>query len=220
MNNYEKRIGLKSIYLTFVRHFIEMLIIFVPIAIVSVVVIKGFIKPTYSSSVTFSKSTTFTTAHYENLTKTIKSDAVMNKVVESLGDLKHSNGKAITAGEITSAIAGPSSYTNNASSNIKYTITMSEKKLVQPIMEKVAEYTKAALVEDKDWTTLDASSATSAATNDSSKKYLLIALAVDLVLSLGVPFIFEIVGDQVYDKDDISYLGCSGFEISASKVSK
>ena len=62
---------------------------------------------------------------------------------------------------------------------------------------------------------------TSEATGNSEtsgwKKYLLIALAADFVLACGLPFIDEIISDEVYDKKDIEALGCEGFELSVSK---
>ena len=206
MNNYEKRIGLKSIYLTFVRHFVEMLIIFVPIAIVSLIVTKGFIKPSYSASVTFTKSTTFTTAHYETLVRTMKSDEAA--AAANISKKQYNEG-----------LSYPTSYTNNAKSELVFSFKSNNKNIPVNAINAAAEYAKAAINEkaplDKE---LSFTAASGTSTNDSSNKYLLIALAVDLVLSLGVPFIFEIVGDQVYDRDDIEYLGCGGFEISASKA--
>ena len=50
------------------------------------------------------------------------------------------------------------------------------------------------------------------------KKIMIIA--VDVVLALGFPFAYEIVSDEVYDKDDAERLGGNGFEITVLQKKK
>ncbi len=221
MDNYEKSIGLKTIGLTFVRHIFEILFIFIPVALAAYIVTNNFMTKTYISSVTVSKSTVFSTAQFQNLSLGIKATEITDAVAENLttAGTKHANGTAITSDEIYSGIAMPSSYTNGASVSISFTFQSTDSTIVQPVLSELSTYAVNKLVEaGGDFATLKITSEASAASkNSSERKYFLIALVADAVLALGVPFIFEIVGDEVYDRKDIEHLGSDGFELKVSK---
>ena len=64
MEGYEKSICLKTIWLTIVRRFEYILLIFVPIALATLIVTRFVLKKTYQSTVTVSLNKTFSDTGY------------------------------------------------------------------------------------------------------------------------------------------------------------
>ena len=224
MEKYERLVGMKSIGLTFVRRWDLMIIMFIPIALVSFAYTQFFMTKTYASNAVVSKVAVFNNSTYGRFTSDAKSDAYINVVVENLKTaeepVKHADGKEITASEIKSGLSFSAINTTSVSLTLTYTST--DKTVVQPILKEVSTYVVSQLTSTSgDFNGLKVSSEASAASKNSKEnRYLLIALAIDVVLSIGVPFIFEIVGDEVYDRKDVENLGSDGFVITASKMKK
>ena len=211
MDQYERNISLKTIYLTLVRRLAFILLIFIPIAIASVVVTQFMMTKTYQSTAVFKKSA----AVYSQPQHLHVQDvcvAQIDSVVEELG----TQSIVVTANEIKSGLTF-SAYTAN-----QFTVTVSfqstKSNIVQPVLKLLSEKAKDVMVAEKDYASTTLSSEASAAKKNSSEnKYLLIALAADVVLALGIPFVYEIVSDEVYDAEDLERLGCAGFTVAASK---
>ena len=93
MNNYEKSIGLKTIWLTIVRRFKYILLIFVPLLLVTFLVTQFGITKNYQSSVTFLRtSSTIATADYQRLQAAIIDADVLTTV--SFKDANDAGNKA------------------------------------------------------------------------------------------------------------------------------
>ncbi len=226
MENYEKSIGLKTIGLTFLRRFHMILIIFLPMALASIIVTQFLLTKTYQSSATMSRGTgmTISTAQHTVMQSYIRDstvnaedhtkDGAVAKAVTALAE----EGIVITANDINKGLSFASMA--NGASSFSFSFTSSNKAIVQPVLKAVS---KAAVDNMKNGTVNDyknaklESEASGAIKNSKEKTYLIIALAASAVVALGVPFVYEIVSDEVYDRKDIESLGCEGFVLTASK---
>ena len=216
MVKYEKQIGFKTIKLTFLRQWFAIVCIFIPIAIASLIATSLFVSKSYNVTSTVSREASFTSeSAYNTFTNRISSTST--QVAENLATTtKHSNGSAITANEIVSGLSFSKYTAGSLTSTI--TFTSSDKAIVQPVLTELVTYCESQKDAIADFKGFKISSPVSSITESSSqKKYLLIALAADLVVSLGVPFLFEVIGDEVYDKEDVEMLGCAGFELNTQK---
>ena len=218
MERYEKNIGLKTVWLTIIRRFEYILFIFLPIALTTLIVTRFVLIKTYQSSVTISLNKAFPTADFNVFQTYVKNAEVLDSAVNKLQSDKNIS---ITASEITTGLKFTAPVTNAISGSFSF--TSSKRALVQPVMEVLSE-TSVAYAKEKDnskFASLNISSpASSAVKNSSENKYLLIGLAAGLVLACAIPFIDEIISDEVYDAKDIQQLGCEGFELNVSKLNK
>ena len=226
MENYEKTIGLKTIWLTIIRRFPLIFIIFIPMGLASIIVTQFLLTKTYQSTVTMSRGvgTTISTAQHTVMQSYIRDSSVNAEdhtkdgaVAKAVTKLE-AEGIVITANEINKGLAF-ASMTNGATS-FSFSFTSNNSTLVQPVLKAVSE----AAVENMaagtaaEYKTAKIESAASGAVKNSKEKtYLLVALAATAVVALGVPFVYEIVVDEVYDKKDVEQLGSEGFLLTASK---
>ena len=214
MAKYEKTISLKTIWLTFVRRWKIILIIFVPAALATLIVTQFFIPKRYQSSVTFLNNaslnaTTFNAVHFQ-----IQKEATLTKATQYLeANYSITN---ISPSIILNGLSF-STYNSNDPGIIKFAFSYNKQNVVKPVAEAVS---KAALEElavngyDKMVISSPASSPTS---TGKGKQYLLIGLASSTVLGLGIAFVDEIVSDEVYDEDDIAMLGSSSYGLIVTK---
>jgi capsular polysaccharide biosynthesis protein len=219
MEKYEKSIGLKTIYLTLVRRFHIILLLFVPIALGSFIVTNLIMKKTYQSSSTIAKTTAFTAAHYQNAQLTIKNETNLTKVADNLKNngILHSNGTAITINEINSGLSFSAFNSSNQSVSLSLYFQSNDNKIVQPTLAELTTVSIETLKTHKDFeTTYITKEATKAVKNSKENQYFLIALAAGAVVSLGIPFVYEIISDELYDADDVKMLGCDAFELKIS----
>ena len=224
MENYERRIGLKTIYLTFVRRFIYMIIIFVPIALVSFLVTNYGIKKTYQSSAQVTKNAAFvyntTYSTYSLIVSNPETATTAANNLQTAGKT-HKNGSAITVDEINTGLSMPtwsSSTSNSIIATIYYQSTDSS--ITKFVLEEVVKVAneKALAKSATDFAGLTSQGTPSdPKVNSNGTKYFLIALAAGAVLAIGVPFVYEIVADEVYDKEDIELMGSEGFNLKLSK---
>lgn len=217
MTKYEKQIGFKTIKLTFLRQWFAIACIFVPIALASLIATSLFVSKTYSATTTVSREASFSNESLYN-TFTNRISATATNVATNLANNKitHANGANITVDEIVSGL----SFSKFASGSLSSTITYSssDKVTVQPVLTELVTYCESQKDSITDFKGFAVSSPVSSVNESSNqKKYLLIALAADLVVSLGVPFLFEVIGDEVYDREDVEMLGCAGFELNTQK---
>lgn len=219
MEKYEKSIGLKTIYLTLVRRFHIILLLFVPIALGSFIATNLIMKKTYQSSSTIAKSTAFTAAHYQNAQLTIKSETNLTKVTENLKNngVTHSNGSTITINEINSGLSFSAFSSSNQSISLSLYFQSKDNKIVQPVLAELTTVSVESLKTQKDFeATYITNEASKAIKISKENQYFLIALAAGAVVSLGIPFVYEIISDELYDSDDVKMLGCDAFELKVS----
>ena len=240
MEPYERSISLKTIWLTIIRRWVGIVLIFAPIALASYIVTQKIMTKTYSSSIDLNNTAVVTTPQHSILASAIKDKSLSYTVTipaeEEGGEattetvyvfpeaarllaaegIKNSNGKAITPEEIISGY----SILGLASNSLKVTLSFTSKdnaipKLIldtaTPLIYKAAEPritgTKAFVV----------SEASAVAKISKENTYLFIGLAAGFIVACALPFIDEIVSDEVYDAKDVRMLGCDGFEIKANK---
>ena len=214
---YEKSIGLKTIYLTFVRRFIAIIAIFLPIVLASYIVTSKIIIKTYQSSAALAISGNVIGAGaHSAIEGVIKSPSTSDKVA-SLLTIKHSDGSTISGSEILSGVAC-SIYTANENSLI-ITFQSNDQTIIKTVLNQLASTSVELLKESSTgYAGLSVySTATEPVKNSKDNQYFLIGLAVGGILALGMPFIYEIVSDELYDKDDLTKLGIPAFEIKAVK---
>ena len=213
---YEKSIGLKTIYLTLVRRFVAIFAIFLPIALASYIITSKVMTKTFQSTTSLSRGGAISQPQYNIMTQTIKKNATTDKVAQALA-IKHANGSPITSGEIYSGI-GFGAYVANAVT-INVTFQSSDQTIVKSVLDQLATTSVEALKElGNDYVNLTVSSPSAEPTKNSKEnQYFLIGLVAGAVLALGMPFVYEIVADELYDKDDLTKLGIPAFEIKAVK---
>lgn len=195
-----------------------ILLIFIPLFLVSYLVPTRVLKKEYTSTAVIENNAAIAQATYSLITNRFKADAIYESVAENLAaegekKLVHENGKPITASEISSGL----SLSSYASNMVNFTISFksSDSTIVQGVL---AEYTSVALeVTHEAYPNLKLSrEASKGAKTSNENKYFLIGAAASLVLALGIPFVYEIIADQVFDDKDIKAFGLEGFELRAS----
>lgn len=217
MESYEKSIGLKTIWLTFARRWKLILVIFIPIALGAFIVTRFMLKTTYSSSAVITTNSALDINGYNRVKNEITKDEVYESAAYSLKEnsITHAGGAEITATDIKSGITF-TAFTSGI--YIPVSFTTSEQGIAQNVLEAYATSAK-----EKAKTLYNASDISTHASTEKAesdfKKYFLIALAADLVLALGIPFVQEILDDEVYDRKDIEMLGSEGFELSTTGAS-
>ena len=225
MEKYEKFIGLKTIYLTLARRFHFILFIFLPIALASFVVTNFMLTKTYQSTVTVSSNAAIAAADYQVLQTYVKkvgtadNPGTLDTVVTNLKEngVKHSNGSEITINEISSGISFNSLASNSIS--VSFTFQTTEQAIAKPVLDEVAKVALANLkASNTKYNVYNVSGeATAGVKNSKERQYFLIALAAGFVVACAVPFVYEIIADEVYDKEDVEMLGSPSFEIKVSK---
>ena len=217
MEDYEKSIGLKTIWLTIVRRFEYIIFIFIPIAVVSLVVTQFVLKKTYQSTATVSLNVSFTAPNYSVFQNYVTNSEVLDATVNKLNE----KGISVKKDEITTGLSFGPFVTNSISLSLLFQST--NKNLVQPVLETLSEVS-VSYAKEKNASLFGSMNITKAATpaakNSNENKYLLIGLAAGLVLACVIPFIDEIISDEVYDAKDIQQFGCEGFELNVSKLNK
>ena len=225
MDKYVKVIGFKTIYLTLVRRFHIILMIFIPFTLASFIVTNFVFKKTYQSTVTVASNAAIATADYQVLQTYVKQvgttdkPGTLNTVVSNLEEkgIKHANGNKITIDEISSGI----SFNALTSSTIfvSFTFQTTEQAIAKPVLDEVAKVAvdnfKASASKYSSFYV--SGEATNGVKNSKETTYFLIALAVGFVVACAVPFVYEIIADEVYDKEDVEMLGSESFELKVSK---
>lgn len=220
MEQYERTIGLRTIYITLLRRLEWVFIIFVPIALGSLIVTNTMITKTYKSTISVSNmSTTFTTTTwpiFQNYARQAETLATAVSNLEEKG-VKYSNGSKISATDITKGIAFATITANTNPVTITFNTT--DSKVAAPILAEVAQVTVQVLKDASvaNLNNLTVGTASTPVKTSKENTYFLIGMAAGLVLALAIPFIWEIAADKVYDAKDITLLGCEGFELKAAK---
>lgn len=195
-----------------------ILLIFIPLFLASYLVPTRVLKKEYTSTAVIENNAAIAQATYSLITNRFKADAIYESVAENLAaegekKLVHENGKPITASEISSGL----SLSAYASNMVNFTISFksNDSTIVQGVL---AEYTSVALeVTHEAYPNLKLSrEASKGAKTSNENKYFLIGAAASLVLACGIPFVYEIIADQVFDDKDIKVFGLEGFELRAS----
>lgn len=211
---YEKAIGLKTIWLTLVRRWKLILTIFVPIGLVVVIATQLVMARSYQSGITISRAQFDQTYYTNTIQPSIRHTDVTNQAAQSLKtkNIKYKNGGEITSGDIYSGLSF-STITGNVTSFTVY-FNSKDKTIVSSVIKEVVDIAYATIGGT------NKSEPSAAKLGSKNNTYLLVGLAVDAVLALGFPFAYEIVSDEVYDKDDAERLGGNGFEITVLQKKK
>ena len=220
MEQYERTIGIRTIYITLLRRLEWVFLIFVPIAIGSYVVSNAVVTKTYRNTIQVSNmSTAFNTTTWPIFQNYARKAETMETIVTNLEEkaVKFSNGTKITASDINKSVSFNSITTNT--NPVTITFSGTDNKVGGDILKEVATVTVAVLKEANVSNLNNLSVGTPSGPVKTSKEntYFLIGMAAGLVLGLAVPFIWEIAADKVYDAKDITLLGAEGFELKASK---
>ncbi len=217
MADYERSISLKTIYLTLTRRTELILLLFLPLFLASYIVTNHVMTKSYASASTISNNNNAAIAQttYNSMQMSFKSSEIFETVETNLAKAgtKHANGTAITASEVQKSI----SFSAYASSMVSFTVTFATKD--STIAQKaLAEYVNVALETNATaYPNLKVYSPAGEAYKTSKEnQYFLIGTAASLVVALVIPFIIEIVGDEVFDAKDVRLFGCEASEIRAS----
>ena len=219
MQEYERSISLRTIYLTLLRRIEWIILIFVPIVLASFIVTNFVMVKRYKSSVNLTNTAAISAAQYQVMQTYVLNDDTIDEVVLNLKTkspmVKHSNGEWVSAKEIKSGVTFSTLASNSIS--ITFSFETTDSTIAKPVLQELADVAAAKLVEAKYMPNITAGTASGPSKSSSENKYFLIAVAGGFVLACALPFIYEIAADQVYDKKDIALFGAEGFELKASK---
>ena len=227
MNKYEKTIGLKTIWITIIRRWQIFLAVFIPICLISFVVTNFMLVKTYVSTISINRGTgtTISTAQYTEMQSYIVDLTINTSNPEKSGALVLASQKLakedifISSSEIKEGISF-ATFTNGSSS-FSFSFTSSNQSIVQRVLQVVTETAIEKMGDNAGYKNSQIVSPASAPIKNSKERtYFLIALAAGFVVAFGIPFVDEIVSDEVYDKYDIESLGCSAFEVKAKPKKK
>lgn len=219
MNTYERSISLKTIYLTLIRRWPAILLILVPIVAASYLVTQFAMTKTYQSTTTVSNTAVITTAQYSAFSAIIKDKTTTIPTVATNLKAKkvyHADKTAVTESEIASGISITSLASNSV--YITFSFQSTDSAITQPVLAELADVSVAQYI-----ATLKGlkvySPASKAVKNSGESKYFLIASAIGLVIALAVPFVYEIVADEVYDDKDLINMGIPACQLKLTKWS-
>lgn len=231
---YERTISLKTIWLTITKRWLSIVLIFAPIALATLIVTQGIMQKSYSSSSSLSINAVVNTTQHavvkssvadSSLTYTIPMEDGGSQVIfayreaetklEAAGT-KHANGSKITASEIFSGM-GVNALATNAT-DIVITFTSSDSSITAKVLDEIGPMIVSAVKQKGvglDGMVYNAASAAKKVSKETT--YMLIGFAAGFVVACVLPFIDEILSDEVHDGKDIASLGGDSFEIKASK---
>lgn len=219
MEKYERNVGLKTIWLTFVRRYDVIVFIFVPVLLVSALVTQVILKKQYYSEVVVSKSTIITNEQYQNIQTAASKSSTASKVYTSLKEkgLKHKDGSEISAAEIQSGVSFPK-YTSNSIS-ASFVFNSSDKTITKFVLDEIATTAVDELKTKTYFSDLTIlKSASNPVVDKKNMKYFLIASGAGLLLSLAAAFVYEIVTDKVYSRNDVEFYDYTAIDISVPKI--
>lgn len=230
MDRYEKTINLKTIWETIVRRWHIFFMIFIPVALISYIVTDKMLTKTYISTISVSRGAINTTTHY-SVIKSYFSDTSSNEdspgaVFTTAKNLKemgitHQDGSEITINEISSGLSFESYKSDSL--NMSVSLQTLDGTINKKVLDELARVTIINLkARNSDYANMYivGNGASTPVKNSKERTYFLISLAAGFVVAFGIPFVDEIVSDEVYDKYDIESLGCSAFEVKAKPKKK
>lgn len=227
MKKYERNISFKTIYQTIARRFVMIISIFSLIFFASFVITNFLLVKTYASSASLFKGSTISSIQYSTMQSYVsdtsnsedKPGAIYTTFLNlKEKNIKYSNGNEITINDIKSGL----SFSPLVSNSVFFTFSFqsTDQSIAQSVLKELSEVSTDYIKTrgGADYTNLIVySPASSAKKNSSETKYFIISLVVGAILAFGVPFVYEIIADEVYDRRDIEYLGSPAFELEASK---
>ena len=214
MDKYEKSIGLKTIWLTMVRRWKVILIVFVPAIITTLIVTQFFIPKQYQSSVTFLNNSALNATTHSAAQLQVKKDATITKAIQYLQSDYSIN---MTNDKVLNGISFVAFNANNPGI-LTVSYTSKTKNVVKPVMESLSKAALETFATVDTYKSMQISSPVSAVKSvGKGSQYLLIGLAASTILGLGIAFVDEIVSDEVYDEDDVVLLGSASYGLIVSK---
>ena len=227
---YERQIGLRTIWLTILRRFVDAIVIFVPIALASFIVTQKVMTKSFTSSTSLSINGVINATQYAvikssintaDLAYTVTADdeektATTYYVYTQAAANLVAKGVNIKPDELYKKISLGALATNSASITISF--TASDSALPKKVLDEVAPLLVTAYKQKRtDLATMSTVPAGNAVHSSKENTYLLVGLAVGLVLGLGFAFLDEILSDEVYNAKDINNFGGAGFDLKVSK---
>ena len=230
LNKYEKTVTYRTIFLTIIRRFHIFLIVFLPIVIISFLFTHFLVQKTYQSTIVLNRNGNITSAQYQVMQKQIKeigseeNPSTIYCVYQNLkkNDIKHSDGREITTSEIQSGI----SFSLLDSNSIYFSFYFKSKDLsiVKPVSNELALNTIQFLKDSNkttnytDFKSLSLDSVSDPVKNSKETTYFLIFSAIGFAAASLISLIYEVVGDEVFNKKDLEYTGINISEINLSKT--
>ena len=192
-----------------------ILLLFLPLFLASYVVTNHVMTKSYACTSSVQNNAAIAQSTYTLIQNSMKSSEIFETVETNLAEAgtKHANGTAITASEVQKSI----SFSAFSSNMVSFTVTFATKD--STIAQKaLAEYVNVALEANATaYPNLKLLSKASAPVKTSKEnQYFLIGAVASLAVALVIPFIIEIVGDEVFDAKDVRLFGCEAAEIRAS----
>lgn len=227
---YERQIGLRTIGLTIVRRFIDVIVIFIPIALASYVVTQKVMTKSFTSSVSLTINGVISSAQYAVIKSSInKADLAYTvtaedeeKTVTTYYVYTQAAANLVAKGvnmkptDIYPKISLAALASSSASISISF--TSSDSALPKKVLDEVAPLLVIAYKQMRtDLGTLSTVPASAAVHSSKENTYLLIGLAAGLALGFGFAFLDEIFSDEVYNARDVNNFGGAGFDLKVSR---
>ena len=213
MEKYEKTIGLKTVWLTFVRRWKIMLTIFIPSALVTLVISLFFVPKQYQSSAIYLNNATSSANTYSGIQYQIQKQETLEKTIKSL---EENYSLTITIDTIANGLSF-TAYNSSSPGIVKFSFTSKTLSIVKPVVETLSTVALDELKTNGFDKVVISSSASNPVSVGKGKTYLLIGITASAILGLGIAFIDEIISDEIYDEDDVLLLGSSSYGLITSK---
>lgn len=219
MKQYEKSITLKSAWLTLIREYDVILLIFIPIILVSFVTTQVIMKKHYYSEATYYRYEGFDNTSYASVKQSVGDDqlpSIVNELAEA--GVKHSNNNPITASELSSGITF-----NGFESGgyLTFSFVTTERAIAEPTMTVVLQHSYNYLKNYDRFKGLSiAKQAQPAKRDGKNMKYFLIISAAGLGVALVAAFVYEVINDRVYNVADMEAFECAAIEVKVPKEKK
>ena len=134
MKKYEKKVGLKTVWMTIVRRWKIISLIFVPAVLITFLITQVFIPENYQSNATLLNDTNLTSASHDAIRSKIQNETILGKASQYL---EANYSISLTSSNILNGL----SFTPFNSSNagiVKFSYSSKTKSLVKPVVESVS----------------------------------------------------------------------------------
>lgn len=208
MNSYEKNIGLRTMWLTFIRRFKIILLFFIPILLVSFLGTKKVFKTSYQSNMTVTTGGVINLENHTNLVNFVTKTETKEKVSSALS--KKATPIIIEPSAIAFSIT---SWKNNLTS-MSISFKSNNNTIATEVMNELKTYISDP--ENFQYATRYQFNEPTSSTINKQKKYFLILAFLGAMISVGLAFYDEVSSDEVYDVKDVKLMGLDGFELDTN----
>ena len=216
--NYEKRIGLNTIYLAIKRRFGVILYLLVCSALVGVIYVTSFATKEYKVSAVFTGTAYITTQDFSELKADVSSDVAIDTTVANLNEkgLRHANGDLISSSDIKGKLTYSDLPGNTY--DFKFQLSGTDKSVLKQILNELSnvsiDIVNNYFTSKYTYKTFSVSQSTSDPIKISKEyNYMLFIMVVGGCLGLILATTKELVSDTVYDKYEFEYYNSDVYEI-------